>query len=144
MPQITFYQSFLSNVGGGNINLATDDYKVILVNGYVFDPEDDRLSDVQASEITEANGYTTGGELITNTTWGWVPADSVTRWDGDDVTWSASGGSIVADGAIIYSDTSVSKNVVCYIDFGQQETAGDSTDFKLTFNINGLCQIAES
>jgi hypothetical protein len=54
----------------------------------------DEWADVSANEIANGNGYTTGGETLTNdavstTTNGW-------KYDADDVPWTASGGNIPA------------------------------------------------
>ena len=138
-----FYEQFLVNVGNGNINLSSDTFKVILVNSYSFDAAHDEKTDVVASEIANGNGYTTGGEAITSQSWAWDGADSRVEFDGADITWTASGGSIgPATGAIVYSDTSTNDKLMAYIDFGGSETAGDGTDFKITWHADGIFVIA--
>src|SRR6188768_1299904 len=51
------------------------------------------------SEHANANGYTTGGIALTNEVW--TKSGSIATFDCDDVTWTASGGSIVARYAVI-------------------------------------------
>lgn len=139
-----FSDLFMTNVGNGNVNLATHTFKAILVNGYTFNAAHDELADVSASQIANGNGYTTGGKALQNITWAWDGANSRTKWDSDDLSWTASGGAIgPATGCWIYSDTSTGDKLVCYIDFGGAETAGDGTDFKITFNANGIFVVTQ-
>jgi len=138
---VSFFNKFIEHVGKANINLLSDTFKIKLVNNYTFDATDENLADIGSVEISNGNGYTTGGASLSNITWAFNT--SYTKWDADDVTWTASGGTIgVADGAILYDDTASGDKLVCYIDFGQDESAGDGTDFKITFNSNGIFRIS--
>ena len=134
---VSYFNKFMESVGKNQINLDTDTFRVILVNNYSFDPTDELLADIGAVEIAEGNGYLTNGNALTGVTFGWT--GTTTRWDAEDTDWTASGGTIgPTDGAIIYDDSSTGDKLVCYIDFGQEESAGDDTDFKITFNANGI------
>lgn len=140
---MSFYEQFIVNLGEGAINMTLDDFKVILVNSYSYDASHDELADVVASEISGGNGYTTGGQSLSSQTWGWNAAESRVEFDAGDSTWTAAGGSIgPATGAIIYSDTSTGDKLVAYIDFGGSESAGDGTDFKITYHQDGIFVIA--
>lgn len=57
------------------------------------------------NEHANGNGYTTGGVALTN--FAWTHSGSVATLDGDDASWTASGGSIVARYAVIYRDATV-------------------------------------
>lgn len=59
------------------------------------------------NEHANANGYTTGGVAMTLT----LAGTTTVTVDGNDPSWTASGGSIVARFAVIYE---VSGNVLCY------------------------------
>lgn len=59
------------------------------------------------NEHANANGYSTGGQSITLS----LSGTTTVTVDGTDVTWTASGGSIVARFAVIYK---VSGHVLCY------------------------------
>lgn len=140
---VSFFQQFIKLVGDGSIDLDTDTFKIMLVNNYTFDGTDDEKTDLGAVEIANGNGYTTGGASLTGVTWAYNTGNDNTKWDANDVTWTASGGSIgPSDGAVIYDDTATNDKLVCYIDFGQEESAGDGTDFKITFNASGIFVIA--
>lgn len=138
---ISYYEQFLTNLGSGNINLISDDFRVLLVNNYTYDAADDELDDVFANEIVEQYGYLQGGKLLTNQTFGWVPPSN--KFDADDVEWVATGGTIgPATGAVIYSDTSTSNKLVAYIDFGTSHSIPDTDRLKLTINTGGLFTLA--
>ena len=47
------------------------------------------------------------------------------------VTWTASGGSIIADGAILYDSTSTDNTIIGYLKFGVTKTATDATPFTI-------------
>lgn len=137
------YKSFPLFVGSNDLDLSADTFKIILVSGYTFNVDHDTLSDVALHEIPNGAGYTTGGKTLMNVSWAWDVGLSKWKWDADDLTWTATGGSIgPTSGAIIYDNTSPDKKLVCYVDFGQAETAGQDTDFKITFGANGIFTLA--
>lgn len=138
----SIYNKFIEHVGKGDVNLGSDTFKIILVYGYSFNSADDILDDIGSVEIADGNGYTAGGGELTNVTFAYN--SSYTKLDADDFSWEASGGTIGnATGAIIYDDTNTDKVLMCYVDFGQTESAGDGTEFKITFNANGIFRISQ-
>lgn len=143
MATTTFYDKFIENLGLKLIDLRNDSIKVMLVsNSYTFDSSHEDLSDI-TGELANGSGYTTGGEELDNQTW--VETAGVTKFDADDIVWSASGGMIgPAIGAIIYDDTSDDDLLIAYMDFGGEEDAGDGTDFKITFNANGIFSVTSA
>lgn len=140
---VSFYNNFVEDVGRGRINMASDTFKIALVNSYTFDATDADYAAL-SGQLSTSHGYTSPGATLASVTWAF--GSGVTKWDAADVTWSASGGSIgPATGAVIYSDTSSSPTndrLVLYIDFGASQTAGDGTDFKITFNASGIFTIS--
>ena len=136
---VTAFDKFWEHVGKGEISMSADTFKVMLVNAYTFDATDDVVSDLGAVQVANGNGYTTGGQTLANKSYAYT--SGVTKFDADDAFWTASGGNIgPATGAVIY-DSTQSNRLVCYIDFGGSETAGDDTDFKITFNSSGIFTI---
>lgn len=135
------FNKFWENVGNGNINLDTGTFKVMLVKPtFVFDPTYELLSEVSSHELTAGNGYTAGGLTISNTGFAFDVARDLTVMSGDSITWSASGGDIgPAIGAIMYCTSG--NRLVHYIDFGEEQTAADSTDFQLNFSTYGIFTI---
>lgn len=94
------------------------------------------------NEHSNANGYTTGGIALTNETW--TKSGSVSTFDCDDVTWTASGGSITARFAVIYCNATVNSIVkpllcVCLLDTAPADvTATTGNTFKVTINASGV------
>lgn len=79
------------------------------------------------NEVSNGNGYTTGGETLTNIT----PTTSGTTAlvDFDDVTWETA--SFTARGSLIYNDSNDDRAVIVN-DFGSDKTASGG-DFQVTF-----------
>ncbi len=150
MVTINFYNQFIEFVGDhsgatAGIDLNNDTFKIELYNStHVFTATHTNRSQISANALATANGYTDPGQDLTSVTW--TSAAAVQTWDAADNTWTASGGSIgPADDAVIYDDTSVTPSVdllMCSIDFIGPETAGDGTDFKITFNASGVFTIS--
>ena len=139
---VNFYNSFIEDIGLQRMNLSTDTFKVILVNGYVFNATHASKASI-SSELGTGNGYTSGGETLDQT---WSFSSGLTKFDANDVSWLVDVGGTIGPctGAIIYNDTSTDPTddrLVCYIDFGATETAGASTEFKIVFDTNGIFTI---
>ena len=139
---INRYNKFPEYFGDNTIDLdaGAGNPKAELYNStHVFTATHTQRSDVSANALATANGYTNPGQNLTSPTW--VEASGVITLDAADNTWSASGGSIgPADDCVLYSDLATAPvDALNYsIDFGGSETAGDGTDFKITFNASGI------
>lgn len=88
------------------------------------------------NEHANNNGYSTGGQSITLS----LSGTTTVTVDGTDVTWTASGGSIVARFAVIYE---VSGHVLCYclLDTaggGADVTTTDGNTLPITINPSGI------
>lgn len=118
-------------------NVAGDTYKLKLLSAATFDASHATLSETGGTEATTGTGYTAGGKALTN-----VVIETVTtndaRFDADDLTWTASGGSLTASYGILYNDTDSNDPPVAFIDFGGSQSAGDGTDFKVVWNASGI------
>lgn len=118
-------------------NASTDTYKVKLLTAATFDATHTTLAATGGTEVASGTGYTTGGQDLTNVTVSTVTTNDA-KFDADDVTWSASGGSIAASYAILFNDTDTDDPPLLFIDFGTEESAGDGTDFKIVWNADGI------
>ncbi len=115
-------------LAGGVPDFNLDTFKIILMSDtFVFNPDShDIYTDVSASELATANGYTAGGVILSGVA---VVQDDVNdrasiTWA--NVSWTASGGDIgPTSGAIIYDSTVVDSPLVGYIDFGGSFTESD-------------------
>lgn len=142
---INFYDQFMEFVGDGGIDMDGDTFKVELYNStHTFTAANTARANVSANALATANGYTNPGQDLASVTWASVTGTQT--FDAADTTWTASGGSIgPASDAVIYSDTSTSPSVdllVCSIDFDGDQTAGDGTDFKITYNASGIFTVS--
>lgn len=118
-------------------NAAADTYKVRLMSAATFNATHTTLAATSGTEVANGNGYTTGGATLAGVTVATTTTNDAT-FDANDVTWSASGGSISAVAAILYNSTDTNSPPLAFIDFGGTETAGDGTDFKIVWNASGI------
>lgn len=118
-------------------NAAGDTYKVKLLSAGTFNATHATLAATGGTEADAGTGYTAGGATLSGVTVSTVTTNDA-AFDANDVTWSASGGSVSGVSAILYNDTDTNKPPVAYIDFGGTESAGDGTDFKIVWNASGI------
>lgn len=133
---ISLYDHTAARFASG-ANASADTYKVKLLTAATFDATHTTLAATGGTEAATGTGYSAGGQALTNVAVTTVTTNDA-KFDADDVTWSASGGSISASYAIIYNDTDTSDPPVAFIDFGASESAGDGTDFKIVWNTDGI------
>lgn len=142
---ITPYNHTLKKIANKEFTLST--LKVMLLNQAAvtgFDASNTTLTQVLtgAQDEVSGNGWTAGGETIANVAVSTVTTNDAAL-DGDDISKTASGGSIgPAYGAVIYDDTDASDAPLAMIDFGQSEEAGDTTDFKVIWPTGGIITFA--
>lgn len=118
-------------------NAESDTYKLILCTSATFNAADATFAAITKTEVANGNGYTTGGVSLSNVVVSTVTTNDA-KFDADDVTWTASGGPLTASYAILYNDTDANDPPVAFIDFGGSQTAGDTTQFKIVWNANGI------
>lgn len=103
----TFPNSARTDMLNGTFDFDTDTFKIAL---FLSTSNIGAASTTYAgvtNEHANANGYTTGGAATTMA----LSGTTTVIVDGSDVTWTASGGSIVARFAVLYE---VGGRVVCY------------------------------
>jgi hypothetical protein len=92
-----------------------------------------------AKEVS-GNGWTSGGLTLANVAVTQVTTNDA-MLDADDVSQTASGGSIgPAYAALVYDSTS--NKPLIYIDFGAAQSAGSTTDFKIVWDASGLIKFS--
>ncbi len=146
---INRYNKWPEYFGDNTADLDDDAFYQMLMNAsHVFTATNTIRTDVSTNQIATANGYTqaTGGgtgEILLTTTW--VESAGVVTFDAVDTTWTASGGSIgPATDLVLFDDTTTAVvDALAYsIDFDASETAGDGTDFKITWNGSGIFTVS--
>lgn len=97
------------------------------------------------NELSTASGYTANGIAIGTKTVSYNATGNVTTFDMDDttVTWTASGGTLTFQIAVLHDDTVSTgppiKPLIGYIDCGAQSITSGNT-FLITTGANGLFQ----
>lgn len=135
---VTFslYDDFKTELLNADVDLLADTIKCILgSSSMTFNAANTLYSDISANELATANGYTAAGATLANKAIS--IASNIGKWDADDVTWTASGGSIAAAMSALYSTTN-SNHLIGHINFGATSTAGDGTTFKIQWHANGI------
>jgi len=133
---ITLYNQAARLFADGS-NASADTYKVKLYSSATFNAADTTLVGITGTEATTGTGYTAGGQTLTGVAVTTVTTNDA-KFDANDVTWTASGGSIVASYAVLYNDTDANDPPLAFIDFGGSQSAGDTTDFKIVWNASGI------
>lgn len=118
-------------------NAVADTYKLALYTAATFNAADTTLAGVTKTEASTGTGYTAGGQALSGVTVTTVTTNDA-RFDANDVVWTAAGGPITASYAILYNDTDANDPPLAFIDFGGSQSAGDTTDFKVVWNANGI------
>lgn len=115
----------------GDITPASDTFKMMLMqSGFSFSPSTHgQYSDVSGSELAAGSGYTAGGVTLTGTTTAQDDTNNRASLTFSNAQWTASGGNLVASGAIIYDDTEANDVIIGYIDFGSDQTTLDGGVF---------------
>lgn len=120
----------------GSINEA-DSFKVMLCTSAAFNASDTTLASISKTEVS-ADGYTAGGGALTNVVVSTV-APNDAKFDADDVTWTAGATTdIAASYGILYADSITGDPPLVFIDFGEEEAAGPTTQFKIIWNADGI------
>lgn len=135
-PTISLYNHTTRLFGNGTF-AEGNTYKVKLLTAATFDATDVTLAETGGTEVTNANGYTTGGATLTGVAVTTVTTDDA-KFDANDVTWSATGSGITASFAILYNDTVTNDPPVAFINFDGSESAGAGTDFVIQWNASGI------
>lgn len=110
----------------------------LLDNTASFTASQTTVASVDGSGAKEVsgNGWTTGGVLFSNVAVTQVTTNDA-MIDGDDISVTASGGSIgPAYAGLIFDSTS--NKPLWYCDFGQAQSAGATTDFKYVVDVTGF------
>jgi hypothetical protein len=135
---VTLSNHWKYQLGKKLVDISGDDFKIILMDdSFAFDKDAHAtLADVIASpshELATNYGYTQQNKELSGGTWAENDTDDKGIRTFDDVSWTASGGSIGPTGsAVIYDDTTADKTVVGCIDYGTDYTIPDGASLQIT------------
>lgn len=144
---LNLFQTFELKVHSGLIDLTPNDADTDTADGdghqlramlsnsapnYAWDD----YSDISGNEISNGNGYTTGGEKIKTSSLSQT-SGTTNSVVGASITWTASGGSMATFRYIyVYDDTAAGNWLVGVWDYGSSITLVSGQPFVL--NINGI------
>lgn len=137
MASFVKFEAFSEHLAEKVHNLDSDTLKVLLSNDAPSASGDAVRADL-TSELSTANGYTSGGADTQNATSRTGGTTSVT---GVDITWTASGGSIGPFRyAVLYNDTPTSPAdpLIGYWDYGSSITLSAGETFTVDFGSSQL------
>lgn len=116
-------------------------YTINLYSTFQFNAaaETKAQAEVGCTQIASAFGYLQNQKSLTNV----VVTKSGTGcfFDADDVTWTASGGNIVATHALLYNDSAINDPPVLAVDFGGSAAAPDGAPFQVVWNVAGIITV---
>jgi hypothetical protein len=131
------YNRFKANLMNKIVDLEADTIKVMLLNNsHSFTATHNVLTDVNANELANGNGYTTGGATLGTMA---VTQAATTYWDAADTSWTTA--TFTAYHAVIWDDTVATDDLICSIDFGGAQTVTSGT-FTIQWNASGIITLA--
>ena len=135
-PSISLYNHTTARFASG-ANAAGDTYKLMLCSTATFNAANTTLASITKTEIASGTGYTTGGAILAGVVVTTVTTDDA-KFDANDVSITASGGSISATGGILYNDTDADDPPVAFLNFDGTITAANGVPFVVQWNANGI------
>ena len=139
MATFSKFNSFVEAMAEKVHNLGSDTLKVMLTNTA---PSAANTVKTDITEIAAGNGYTAGGAAVTITAS--AQTSGTYKLVGNDVTWTASGGSIGPFRyVVLYNDTATNDELIGYYDYTTNLTVTSGNLFTVDFDqINGILTLA--
>lgn len=120
------------------INLVADTIKVALLTSLTLNVDTQQyFGDVNAAEVANGNGYTTGGATLANKAVTQDNTNDRAVFDADDVTFANA--TITARWAVIYKSTgnNATSQIIRIIDFGSNQSSSGG-NFTLQWDAVGI------
>ena len=134
MAAFNKFNSFVEALAEKVHNLGADTLKVMLTNTA---PVATNIQKTDLTEISAGNGYTAGGATVTIT--GSSQTNGTYSLVGNDVSWTASGGTIgTFRYAVLYNDTATNKELIGWWDYGSSVTLNAGESFTVDFGASIL------
>lgn len=125
------------------IDFLADTIQVQLhTSSYVPNQDTHDYHDDLTNEVANANGYTTGGEALGTKTHD--NTNNVSTFDAANTVWTSSGAGFTARMNVVLDTTpgsSATNPLLCWQDFGQDETASGGGTFTIAWNASGIATI---
>lgn len=130
MASFNKFNSFIEAMGRKVHNLNADTLKVVLTNSA---PSASNTVLANITQISNGNGYTTGGSVAANNSYS--QTSGVGKLVADDVLFTASGGSMATFRyAVLYNDTALNDELIGWWDYGSSIAPAAGETFLVDFN----------
>lgn len=131
----SLYNRFKANLANKIVDWEADTIKVQLhTSTYAPDVDQDVIGDL-TNEVASGGGYTTGGATLANASVTQDDTNDLAKLDGDDVAWTSA--TFTAAFAVFVDDTVVTDDLICWFDFGGDQTVASGT-FTIQFHADGI------
>lgn len=129
------YGELFLNAFDEEIDYLADVIKITLhTSGYTPNQDTHNYQDDLTSELSTANGYTSGGGTLASKTNTYTGATNVTEWGGADFVWTASG-TLTARTAVVACTGPGSAATNPLMTYHQSDADISATDASWTFDI---------
>lgn len=139
--------SLIYNIGKksileGVIDLTNDTIKCILVTSSYSPDKDAHLDRADVTNEVSGQGYTSGGEELTDKSFTQDDDNDRGEFDAADITWSSA--IFTARAAVLYKSTGVAANdtLIAFIDFEDDYIATEE-DFTIQWDTEGILYLGE-
>jgi hypothetical protein len=141
MATFTLFHEALKFIGDGTIDLDSHSFKAYLSNAAPNQATNTVKTDI--AEIAAGNGYTTGGFTLAVTYTETGAGTGVWRFNSNDPSWTASGGSIATHQyLIVYDDTAASDQLLGYVNRGTSDVIADGNTRTWDVGSSGLFEVS--
>jgi len=125
------------------IDFLADVMKVQLhLSTYTPNQDTHDYMDDLTNEVANANGYVTGGETLGTKTHD--NTNNVSAFDAANSVWTSTGAGFTARRSVIADTTpgtAGTNPLLCWMDFGQDETASGGGTFTIAWHASGIATI---
>lgn len=132
MASYNKFRSFVEYLAEKTFNLETDTLKVALTNSA---PVNTNTVLANITQISNGNGYTTGGTAATVTSS--AQTSGTYKLVLADVVFTASGTMGPFQYAVLYSDTAANDELIAWWDYGSAVTLASGDTFTVDFDASG-------
>lgn len=135
MSTVSVYDHTVKRFLDGS-NSASDTYKLMLCSAASFTAANTTLASVGKTELSNGNGYTTGGATLTGVVYNQSGNDAA--FDANDVSFTASGTGLEASYGLLYNDTDANDPPLLLIDFNGSISIASGNTFTIRWSSSGI------
>ncbi len=136
------YNRFKANLLKGLVDLSGSGSHVVnvglLSSSYAFNADHNVWTALSTLYEVSGTGYTANGQALANKAVTQDDTDDEGVFDADDTTWASS--TITAQFAILYDATLNTKDLICAIDFGSNQSSSNG-NFTIQWHAEGIINI---